>query len=176
MQSGGFLEKTGHDRRSTHVHLGDIGAMTAQKHRPPLTQGRRDLVAELARSNQTDSLEQRHAVGEHARRVVQNLQRLANLAERNARRRMHVGYPTDIGPRSVDPGVDPELGIRVALALPLLAVQVEHQQPVGVGQRRAGAGGEHKRVGAGHASADVPERGHQARGMHDPIRQRHVAT
>ncbi len=74
---------------------------------------------------------------------------------------MHVRYGADFWSRRVDSRVYPELGIGLAFALTLVAVQVENQEPSGVREGRAGAGREQERVRrAWHSGADVPEAGH----------------
>ena len=65
--------------------------------------------------------------------VVHGQERLANLPEHDARRRMHMCHGTDVGSRGVDARMDPELGIGLALTFAPVAVQVEDEQPRGIG-------------------------------------------
>ena len=82
----------------------------------------------------------------------------------------------DIWPRRVDARVDPQLGIRLAFAFELLAVDVEHEQAIGVREGRAGSGWKEERARARDAGADVSECGHQARGVHDPVGEGHIVA
>ena len=150
--------------------------MAAEKHGSTLAERSGDLVAQLPRTDQADVLEQGYAVHKHASRVVQHLQLLTDLTQRDARWRVNVGHGSDVWSRSVDPSVNPQFGVRLALTLALIAVEVEHQQPRRVRQRWTGARWEQERVGPRQPGANVPKGRNQSRGVHDAVRQRHVAT
>ena len=120
--------------------------MAPQEHRAPAAEGGGDLVAQLARADQADPLEQRHAIGEQGAMVVQRQQSLTDLPEYDTRWRMHVRDGANVRSRRVNARVYPELGVRLTVSRPLIAVEVEHQQPRGVGQGWAGARREDKRI------------------------------
>ena len=62
--------------------------------------------------------------------VVQDAQRLADLAEGHAGRGVHVRHRADIWSGRVDACVDPELGVGLAVAVEGLTVQVQDQETV----------------------------------------------
>ena len=69
----------------------------------------------------------REAGPEDAPVVVQRHQRLPNLPQHHAGRRVHVHDRANIRPGGVDARVNPELGVRLPFALNPVAIDIEHQ-------------------------------------------------
>jgi len=89
---------------------------------------------------------------------------------------VNVGHRADITARGVNSSVNPELGVRLTITLSPITVEVEHQQARRIRQRRAGPRGKYEGIRrSGHSRADVAEGAYQARCVHNPIRQGHVA-
>ncbi len=105
---------------------------------------------------------------------MDDAQRLTDLRQRDTGGRVDVGNCPDVGSPGVDAGVDPQLGVGLAIACEFLPVKVEDKQTIGTGKGWAGAGREQEGVSAWDAGADVPESGHQAHAVHDAISQRDI--
>ncbi len=88
---------------------------------------------------------------------------------------MNVTDAAHVRPRGVDPGVDPELGVRRPLALNPIAADVHEQQAVLACQGRTGPSRDEERLRARDPSADVSVRGHQPYPVDDVIRQDDVS-
>ncbi len=69
---------------------------------------------------------------------MQDSEWLTDLTQHDAGGRVDMGHARDVWPRGVDPRVDPELGIGLAITGADVAVDVQDQQALGSGQGWAG--------------------------------------
>ena len=143
--------------------------MTAHHHGDTVPERRGEKVAQLAAPDEADALVLGHAEAKDAPRVVDDAMGLPDLGQADARGRMRVDHARHVWPGRINPRVDPELGVRRTLAGEDLAIRVEDEEIVLVGQPGTPPRGEQKRRGAGEARTHVAEGIGQPEALDDAI-------
>src|SRR5437879_4035297 len=101
---------------------------------------------------------------------------LADLRQAHACRRMRMNDGSDIRFRRIHSSVNPMLAVGLAVAMDDLAVEVDRQQPILVGEPRRASRRQQERVGARNPRARMAERVRQSEPLEYPVGEGDVAS
>ena len=134
LQVRALLQVTRRHRRAPHLCERRGETVAAHHDSEAATEAVRKGVAQLTAANEADALVFRNALEERAPAVVNDTMRLPDLGETDAGRGMRVDDAADVGPRRIGASVNPEFTVGRPVACQDVAVGVEHQQMVFIGQ------------------------------------------